>query len=1023
MLRSRSALARGLSAVWLAATAASAFAQSLDPSLYGELRWRLVGPFRGGWATCAEGVPDDPAVYYFGAAAGGVWKTEDAGGTWAPVFDHAGSASVGAIAVAPSNPKVLYAGTGQIQTRYDIASGDGVYRSDDAGKTWTHVGLAATRAIGRIVVDPRDANVAIVAALGHIFGPSAERGIFRTEDGGKTWSHVLFVDENTGGADLAVDPDNSSVVYASLWQARNFPWLSYFRPDVGPGSAIYKSVDGGRTWKRLSGGGWPTTEVGRAGLAAAAGGRVYALVDAPSGRTSAVASVAGLYRSDDGGATWARVNQTPGLASSYMNRVTVDPRDRDVVYVTGQSLRRSNDGGKTLSFFKGAPGGDDYHFLWINPKNPRLMVTAADQGTVVSSNGGESWSGWYNQPTGQFYHVETDDRFPYWIYSGQQDSGTAGAATRSDYGALTYRDWHPVGGEERGWDVPDPEDPLVVYGTGLGGTITRYDSRTGQVRNVSPFVESTYGRRPKPDSIRWAWCFPLAISKTPPHDMYTGAQFLLRSRDRGQSWEKASPDLTGADPAAKGCDGEVTAAIARPCGFGVIFTIEISPRDAKEIWVGTDDGLVQLTRDAGATWKDVTPKGLPLWAKVAAVDASPLEAGAAYVAVDAHRLDDFTPRVYRTKDYGASWIEITAGLPRDRFTTVVRADTVRQGLLYAGTDAGVFVSFDDGAVWQPLQLNLPTAWVGDLAVHGTDLVAGTQGRGLWVLDDLTPLRQLDRAAASSPAHLFSPATAIRVRANENRDTPLPPDVPIARNPPAGAVIDYLVGPAGGGPITIEIIDAKGQVVRTYRSGKSAGEPGARRYFTERWINPPTPLSAAPGHHRLVWDLRDERPEAADYEYMIAAVDGEDTPIEPRGPMVAPGLYTVRLTAAGQRSEQPLDVAPDPRTSIAAGVLTEKLAVEQRIVAAMKTSFEALEDVRAYRKTHKTAKPPAAGSREARAEALEAELARTNRTLATLLNHLDAADAPATAVQAKTLRETLDALDGELTRRKQVRQGG
>jgi len=1023
MLRFRSALVRGLLTLCVAAMAAPAPGQSLDPHLYADLRWRLVGPFRGGWATCAVGVPDDPAVYYFGAAAGGVWKTDDAGATWSPIFDRAGSASVGALAVAPSDPRVIYAGTGQIQTRYDIASGDGVYRSDDAGKTWTHVGLSATRAIGRILVDPRDANVATVAALGHIFGPNRERGIFRTEDGGRTWNQVLFVDENTGAADLAADPENPSVVYASLWEARNFPWLSYFRPDVGPGSAIYKSLDAGRTWKKLAGGGWPATPLGRIGLAAAPGGRVYALVDArPAVRGAAAAE--GLYRSDDGGATWSRVNQTPGLASSYMNRLTVDPRNRDVVYVTGQSIRRSEDGGKTLSFFKGAPGGDDYHFLWINPKNPRLMVTAADQGTVVSLNGGQTWSGWYNQPTGQFYHVETDDRFPYWIYSGQQDSGTAGAATRSDYGSLTYRDWHPVGGEERGWDVPDPEDPLIVYGTGLGGTITRYDARTGQVRNISPFVESTYGRRPTPGGVRWAWCFPLAISKTPPHDMYTGAQFLLRSRDRGQSWEKASPDLTGAVPGAKGCDGEVTVAMARPCGFGVIFTIELSPLDPKEIWVGTDSGLVQLTRDGGTTWKDVTPKGVPAWAKVAALDASPLEPGTAYAAVDGHRLDDFTPHVYRTRDHGASWTDISSGLPRDRFTTVVRADTLRKGLLYAGTDAGVFVSFDDGGTWQPLQQNLPTAWVGDLAVHGSDLVAATQGRGLWVLDDVTPLRQLDRAAAAAPAHLFAPATAIRVRANENRDTPLPPEVPIARNPPAGAVIDYLVRSAGRGPVTIDILDSKGELVRSFASDKPEEEPKAHRYFTERWILPPAPPSAEPGHHRLVWDLRSARPEAAAYDFMITAVDGENSEIEPRGPMVAPGSYTVRLTAAGQRSEQTLVVAPDPRTSVSAGVLAEKLAVERRIVAAMGTSFEALEGVRALRKGQKAPKASAAADKgDVAVAALETDLARTNKTLATLLNQLDAADAPATAAQAKTLEETLKSLDGQLARWRQLRPGG
>jgi photosystem II stability/assembly factor-like uncharacterized protein len=1022
MSRLRFALGRSLWFAFLATAAAVALGQSLDPSLYSDLRWRLVGPFRGGWATCAAGVPDDPAIYYFGAAAGGVWKTEDAGGTWTPIFDRAGSASVGDLAVAPSDPKVIYVGTGQIHTRYDIASGDGLYRSDDAGKTWKHVGLAATRSIGRILVDPRNPDVVVVAALGHIYGPNRERGIFRTEDGGRTWSQVLFVNEETGGADLAADPENPAVVYASLWQARNYPWLSYFKPDIGPSSAIYKSLDGGRTWRKLSGAGWPSADLGRIGLAAAAGGRVYALVDGAPARGDEP-SAAGLYRSDDGGAAWTRVNETRGLASSYMNRVTVDPGNRDVVYVTGRSLRRSDDGGRTLHFFKGAPGGDDYHALWINPKNPRLMITAADQGSVVTLNGGKSWSSWYNQPTGQFYHVETDDRFPYWIYGGQQDSGTAGAATRSDYGTLTFRDWHPVGGEERGWDVPDPEDPLVVYGTGLGGTITRFDTRTGEVRDVSPSVESSYAQRPVSGSYRWAWCFPLAISKAAPFTLYTGSQFLLRSADRGRSWERASPDLTGEDPGAKGCAGDVPVEKARLCGFGVIWTIELAPRDPREIWVGTDSGLVQLTRDGGKTWTNVTPKGLPAWSKIASLDASAFDAGTAYAAVDSHRLDDFSPHVYRTRDFGATWDEITTGLPSGQFTTVVRADTARRGLLYAGTDTGVYVSFDDGDRWHPLQLNLPTAWVGDLSVHGSDLVAATQGRALWVLDDVSPLRQLTTRVAAEPAHLFAPAAAIRVRANENRDTPLPPDTPIALNPPAGAVIDYLLGPSAAGPVSIEILDARGETVRSFSSGTPPETPPAERYFTKSWLRPAAPPAATPGQHRFVWDLRYERPKAAEYRYMIAAVDGEDTPLQPRGPMVAPGRYTVRLTAGGKRYEQTLTVMPDPRIAVSEEVFHEKLAMEKRIVAAMTSSFDAFEAVRNLRKESRGEKGKAADERDAGAAALEKDLARTNRTLAALLDQLDAADAPATETQAAGLKGALEALDGQLARFRRLQPGG
>jgi photosystem II stability/assembly factor-like uncharacterized protein len=997
-------------------------ARAVDPFSYSDLRWRLVGPFRGGWATCAVGVPDDPAVYYFGAAAGGVWKTEDAGETWSPIFDRAGSASVGAIAVAPSNPKVIWVGTGQIQARYDVASGDGVYRSDDGGASWRRVGLAETRAIGRIWVDPRDPNVAVVAAFGHIYSPNRERGIFRTEDGGKTWSQVLFVDDKTGGADLAADPENASSLYASMWQGRNYPWLSYFKPMVGPGSAIYKSTDGGRTWKKLGGNGWPAEELGRIGLAAGQHGRVYALVDAAAAERRGP-SAGGLYRSDDSGATWTRVNDTPGLASSYANRITVDPANPDVVYVTGQSLRRSEDGGKTLHFFKGAPGGDDYHYLWINPKNPQLMITAADQGTVVSLNGGKSWSGWYNQPTGQFYHVEADDRFPYWIYSGQQDSGTAGAATRSDYGSLTFRDWHPVGGEERGWDVPDPADPLIVYGTGLGGTITRYDGRTGEVRNISPSVESNYGRRPVPGADRWSWAFPLAVARKAPYTMYTGSQYLLRSADRGVTWEKASPDLTGAVADAKDCAGEVTLENARPCGFGTIWTIEISPRDPAEIWVGTDDGLVQVTRDGGKTWKDVTPHGLQPWTKIASVDASAIEAGAAYVAVDAHRLDEFSPRLYRTHDYGATWTEISAGLPAGRFTTVLRADPVQRGLLYAGTDSGVYVSFDDGGAWQPLSLNLPTAWVGDLAVHGNDLVVATQGRALWVLDDVSPLRQLARDSAVAPARLFAPADAIRLRANESRDTPLPPEVPIAHNPPAGAVIDYVLGAADRGPVILEILDARGSVMRGYKSDAPPEKVEARRYFTENWIRPPEVPGTSAGHHRFVWDLRYARPEAAEYDYTIAGVDGEETPIEPRGPLAVPGRYTVRLTAGGQRLEQPLTVRPDPRISVAESVYADKLAMQLRIVAAMSSSFQTLQAVRAYRKAHPSPTPtpgqgPHAGPRDP-VTALEGDLARSNRTLSAILNQLDAADAPPTATQAATLNETLAAIEAQQKRWKEL----
>ena len=997
--------------------AAAAWAAPVDPAAYQDLRWRLVGPFRGGWATCAEGIPDAPATYYFGAAAGGVWKTEDAGATWVPIFDRESAASIGALAIAPSDPKVIYVGTGQIQARYDIASGDGVFRSDDGGKSWRHLGLAATRAIGRILVDPRDPNVALVAALGHIFGLNTERGVFRTADGGKTWSPVLFVDDGTGAADLAADPENPAVVYASMWQVRNYPWLSYYKPPVGPSSGVYKSTDGGRSWTRLRGG-LPTGDVGRIALAAARGGRVWALIDAAAAADGK--NPGGLYRSDDSGASWTRVNATAGLGSSYMNHLTADPADRDTVYIGGQSIRRSRDGGQTLEFFKGAPGGDDYHFLWINPKNPQYMVTAADQGTVVTQNGGRSWTDWYNQPTAQLYHVETDDRFPYWIYSGQQDSGTVGAASRSDYGLLSFRDWHPVGGEERGWDVPDPQDPLIVYGTGLGGTITRWDGRTGQVQNVSPAVESTYGRRPTGEGLRWTWIFPLAISRQAPHAIYTGAQYLLRSLDRGASWERVSPDLTGAEPGTPGCDGDVTVANARPCGFGVIFTIAISRRDGKEIWIGTDDGLIQLTRDGGQTWKNVTPKGLPLWGKIATLDLSAIDPGVAYAAVDTHRLDDFTPHVYRTRDYGETWQEIGAGLPPSRFVTAVRADPVRRGLLYAVTDGGVSVSFDDGARWQSLQLNLPTCWVGDLTVHDTDLIAATQGRGLFVLDDVTPLRQLGDATPAA-ARLLAPAPAVRSRSDLNRDTPLPPSFPIAQNPPAGAVLDYVLAkPAQS--VRLEILSEGGDVVRAFASGDPPEKLNAHRYFPETWVRPPAPPATSAGHHRFVWDLRYPRPKADRYEFMIAAVWGRDTPVEPRGPLVLPGRYRVRLTADGKSSEQPLLVTLDPRVTVSPETLAGQLAFQRGVSQAMDASFEALMRVRGLRKSLEERKTDADAVTGALSEAKRIEEGETqsgrrlagltgvNGTFAAILNALDLSDTPPTAIQKESFASAKARMD-------------
>ena len=1008
------------------------WAQPADPSLYSGLSWRNLGPFRGGWSNCAVGVPDQPDTFFFGAAEAGVWRTDDAGETWTPLMDREPTAVVEALAIAPSDAKIIYVGTGQVAPRYDVASGRGVYRSNDGGKTWLSLGLEETRAIGRILVDPKNPDVVLVAALGHFFGPNPARGVFRSQDGGKTWARTLFVTPDTGVVDLAWDPDRPSVVYAAAWQARTFPWLSYFQPIVGPGSGLYKSTDGGKTWKRLAGSGWPTADLGRIGLAVAPGGRVFALVDAPASSAApanpARPRAAGLYRSDDGGASWTQVNPDSDLASWYFGEVTLDPSRPDVLYVVGRSVQRSDDGGKTFRIVKGAPGGDDYHSIWINPKHPDHQILASDQGTVVTVNGGKTWSSWYNQPTGQFYHAATDDRFPYWIYSGQQDSGTAAIASRSDYGALSFRDWHPVGGEERGWDVPDPADPAIVYGTGLGGTLTRYDSRTGQVQNISPSVESTYGRRGNEVKYRFTWISPLVVSPRPPHALYFGAQVLFRSTDRGRRWTVISPDLTGAVPGTKGCDGPVTLTNARPCGFGVIYTIALSARSEHEIWIGTDDGVIQRTRDGGRSWSNVTPAGLPPWSKVASLDVSPFDPETAYAAIDSHRLDDFTPHAYRTRDGGKTWTTITFGLPSENFVTVVRADPARKGLLYAGTDAGVSVSFDDGDHWQSLQSNLPTTWVGDLAIHGNDLIAATQGRAIWVLDDVTPLRQVPSAASATRAYLYEPAAAIRVRANENRDTPLPPETPLGANPPPGAVIDYWMKSDSSSAVTLEILDSSGRLVHRESSEKAQDRPKASVYFAQGWLKPPPPLSASAGHHRVVWNLRYPRPVAVEYEYSIAAIFGEDTPVDPDGPLVVPGTYTARLSAAGETITRSFAVRMDPRVSISSADLARQLALARDVCAAMNSSADALGAVRTARERLKPrAAGPGAPSKaiadvDTALAALDRELSGSNRRMASLLAAVEGADGPPTAQAEEAWREWKAELDRTVGRWETISRG-
>ena len=912
--------------VLLFAGLAAGHVRAAGPVTDAQLDWRLLGPFRGGWAEMIEGAPSRPDSFFFGAAGGGVWRTDNAGRTWTSLFDHGPTAPIGAVAVSASAPDTVYVGSGQPEPRYDVAAGRGVFKSADGGKTWQALGLEKTAHIGRIWVHPRNADIVLVAAVGDFFGPSVERGVFRSADGGRTWAQTLKIDSDTGAVDLAADPLNPDLLFAAAWQARQYPWQSYFTPVAGPGSAIYKSADGGVTWTRLGGKGWPAGPLGRISLAAAraaTGLRLYAVVSSDA--------AGGLYRSDDGGTTWTLINDERAFTSYYASRVTVDPSDPDVVWLVGQSVRRCDQGGARCRIVKGAPGGDDYHFVWINPSHPDHIALASDQGAQVSVDAGKTWSSWYNQPTGQFYHLAADDRFPYRLYAGQQDSGTVGIASRSDFGAVGWRDWAPVGGDERDYDIPDPADPDIVYASGLGGRLSRFDGRTGQSANIAPYPISTYGQRQTTTEHHFVWVTPLAVSRTGPVTLYLGGEVVFASTDRGEHWSIVSPDLTGKTPGAQRCDGDVAVADAKACGYGGIWSLTPSPRHAQELWVGTDDGLVQLTRDGGAHWSDVTPPGVPEWAKIASIDVSALQDGVAYVAVDNQRQSDRQPRAFVTHDYGASWKGIAADLPADHIVSVVRADTTQPRLIFAGTDIGAYASWDDGAHWRPLQGNLPTAWVRDLLIHGDDLTVATQGRAIWTLGDLALLRQAPPGATWPGPHLFNPAPAVRVRANANRDTPVPVEEPAGRNPPPGAVIDYWLPKPANGPVVLEIRDRSGALVQRLSSEPST-PPKADVYFADDWLHPLAPLGAGAGLHRAVWNLRWARPASIAFDYAMATVANSNTPVSPQGPLALPGDYIVTLIVDGVASRAPLTLTQDPRSTVSLADLAASLSLSQTIGA-------------------------------------------------------------------------------------------
>ena len=881
----------------LAAGALLAQSGRVDPAVYSALKWRSIGPFRSGRVNAVSGVPGQPNVFYLGSVGGGVWKSTNVGRTWTPIFDSQPIASIGAIGVSASNPGVMYVGTGEADMRSQISYGNGMYKSIDAGKTWTHIGLENTRQIGRVIVDPRDPNVVFVAALGQVYGPNPDRGVFRTRDGGATWQKVLFKSNDIGAIDIAVDPTTSQTVYASLWATRRPPW-SVYPPSYGPGSGLYKSTDGGTNWTQLTAG-LPSESVGHIGVATAPSnrGRVYAIVDAKAG---------GLYRSDDGGATFTLASNDQRIWGRgwYFSKVVVDPKNADLVYISNTGVFRSRDGGKTFGEpFKGSPGGDDYHQLWIAPEDGNRMILASDQGAIVSVDGLEpypTWSSWINQSIAQLYHVAADYNFPYWVTGAQQDSGAVRVRSRGEFANITMRDWKPAcAGGESGYTAPDPLNPNILF----GGTVTRCNVVTGETKNVTPEVKL-------PAPARHTWTNPLVFSAADPHALYFGDQFVFKTTDGGDSWTRISDDLTRANPGVPpNLDAAAAADVdAQRGNRGVVYTIAPSPLRAPLLWIGTDDGLIKVTDDDGKSWRDVTPPALTPWSKVVMMDASHFDPNEAYAAVDRHRLTDNDPHVYRTKDGGKTWTPITRGLTAGVYMQTIKEDPARRGLLFAGTELAVFVSFDDGDNWQSLQLNLPATSMRDLAVKDNDLIVATHGRGFWILDDIGMLRNATADTATADAVLFRPSAAVLLPPQTDNGTPTQPDEPHADNPPSGAAIDYYLKAAATGPVTLEIFDPGSQLVRRYSSGDPHPPINVDTLAVlASWQRPPEPLSASAGAHRFLWDLRPQ-PAAGGRGGRGGGGGGRGG-----APMVTPGNYSVRLTVNGKSYTQPLAVAADPRS--------------------------------------------------------------------------------------------------------------
>jgi photosystem II stability/assembly factor-like uncharacterized protein len=914
----------------------TAAAQQIPESMYQDMHWRLIGPFRGGRTRPVAGVPSQPNVFYMAQVNGGVWKTDDYGRTWQPIFDSQPSGSIGDIAVAPSDPNVIYVASGEGLRRPDLSVGNGIYKSTDAGKTWTYLNaLRDGQQIPQLAVDPRDANRVFAAVLGHPYGPNEERGIYRSTDGGKRWTKVLSKDANTGGFDVKIDPSNPSIVYATMWESRQAPWEDS-NDYSGTAGGVFKSTDGGTNWKQLKNGLPDNLVQANLAISPSQPSRLYITFSTTVKTEYATNKGMGFYRSDDAGENWYKGSDDPRSAMKIgggdLPIAVVDPKNPDIVYSCGIVASRTTDAGKTWTSWRGAPGGDDYQNLWINPNNPNIILLVADQGAIITTNGGQTWSSWYNQPTAQMYHVITTNEWPYKVCGGQQESGSACVLSRGNDGAITSRDWHPVNVIEYGYVAPDPLDPNIIYGAGRND-VSKYDWRTGQTQNITPI--------PVRGEYRTERTEPIIFSPVDPHTLYYATNMLFKTSDGGQNWQKISPDLSHPNPGIPPSVGATSANDKKAATHrGAIYAVAPSFKNINTIWAGSDDGKLWITRDGGKNWKDITAPQLTPWSKVTQIQASHYDDNTAYAAVSRFRIDDLKPYIYRTRDGGQTWQLIVNGLDNAPVDTV-REDHIRKGLLFAGTETSIWVSFNDGDQWQPLQLNLPHTSMRDLWIHDNDLVVGTHGRGFWILDDISPLRQANAGAANDL--LFNPSTAIRVPQTTYAETPIPPDEPMGQNPPNGAVIDYYLAQSASGAVTIEVLDGKGEVVRKFSSDDKpelTPEELHKQLIPIYWVRMPKNPGTSAGMHRFVWDLRYPAPTSVTHEYPITAVPG-DTPRYPLGPHAVPDRYTVRLTANGKSYNAPLTVKLDPRLNTTQAALEQMFSLEQRLAQTVNRSSVAV----------------------------------------------------------------------------------